>query len=71
MGMALFETKVRQVGTSLGVLLPGNIVEANKLSRGEIVQITILKKDHKLIDKLFGSATGVKPYKRDRNDRVL
>ncbi len=69
--MSLFEAKIRQVGTSLGVLLPKNVVEGDNLKNGETVQMAVLKKDHKLIEELFGSAKGAKPFRRDRNDRVF
>ncbi len=69
--MSVFEAKIRQVGTSLGVLLPKKIIEQNRLENGEVVQIAVMKKNLALLEKAFGSAKGAKPFKRDRKDRVF
>jgi antitoxin component of MazEF toxin-antitoxin module len=67
----MFKTKVRAVGTSLGVLLPKEIVKNEKLHEGEQIEIMILKeKKLQLIDEAFGSARGAKPFKRENKDRL-
>ena len=69
--MSVFEAKIRQVGTSLGVLLPKEVVEQNKLENGEVVQIAVIKKNLALLKKAFGSTKGAGPFKRDHDDRVF
>ncbi len=64
-----FETKVRAVGTSLGVLIPKDIAKEMNIRKGEKVRIGILKENKKVIDELFGSAKGAKPFERDHRDR--
>ena len=67
----LFKSKVRRVGTSLGVLIPKEFVEKEKIKEGEEVEVSLLKK-RKLEEvlKLIGTAKGTKPFERDRTDRV-
>ncbi len=66
----MFEAKVRKVGTSLGLLIPTESVSKNKLKEGTKVKVAIIKKDFKLIDKMFGSVKA-RPFKRDHDDRVI
>lgn len=67
----LFKTKVRQVGTSLGVLIPKEIVRKDSLEKGAEIEVAILKKDMRLIDEAFGSAKKARlSFKRDRKDRI-
>lgn len=67
----LFKTKVRKVGTSLGVLIPKELIEKEKIKEGEEVEVGLLKQ-RKLEEvlKLIGTAKGTKPFERDRTDRV-
>jgi antitoxin component of MazEF toxin-antitoxin module len=67
----MFETKVRRVGTSLGVLIPKEIIERDQIKEGENVKIGLLK-ERKLREvlKLFGSAKETKPFVRDKTDRL-
>ena len=66
----LFKAKVRRVGTSLGVLIPKEIAQIEKIKEGQEVEISLLKQ-RKIGDvlKLFGTAKGTKPFERDRNGR--
>ena len=67
----VFKSKVRKVGTSLGILIPRDVIDSDKIKEGEEIEISLLKK--RRIDdvmKLFGSAKGAKPFERDKNDRV-
>ena len=67
----LFKAKVRRVGTSLGVLLPKELTDKERIKEGEEIEISLLKK-RKLEEvlKLMGTAKGAKPFERDRTDRI-
>jgi len=76
-----FKAKVRNVGTSLGVLIPKWIVEADKIRINDEVEVSLvrtLSKDgrKKMIKELFGWAkktSGKKKlptFERDRKDRL-
>jgi len=67
----LFKTKVRKVGTSLGVLIPSEFIEKEKIKEGEEVEVEVLKK-RKLEEvlRMFGTAKATKPFERDRTDRL-
>ncbi len=69
-----FETKIRRVGTSQGILIPNEIMKKEHLKIGEKTKVTVfkeLKREEKLelINKAFGSAKGAKPFERDKTDR--
>ena len=67
----LFKAKVRKVGTSLGVLIPKEVIEEEKIKEGQEIQLSTLKqKNLEEIFKLFGTAKGAKPFVRDRIDRL-
>jgi len=67
----LFKAKVRKVGTSLGILIPKEVIEKQKIKEGEEVEVGLLKQ-RKLEEVLrsIGTAKGTKPFERDRIDRV-
>ncbi len=67
----LFKTKVRRVGTSLGVLIPKELIERQKIKEGEEVEVGLLKQ-RKIgeVLRLIGTTKGTKPFERDRTDRV-
>ena len=67
----MFKAKVRRVGSSLGILIPKDYAEENKIKQGETVDVGMLKQ-RRLEDvmKLFGTAKGSKPFVRDRTDRL-
>ena len=67
----LFKAKVRKVGTSLGVLIPKDVAEKQKIKEGEEIEVGLLK-ERRLDEvlKLIGTAKGTKPFERDRTDRV-
>lgn len=69
--LEVFKSKVRQVGSSLGVLIPSEVVNRDKIKKDEVVEVAILKKDFSWLSKTFGSTKGAKPFKRDHNDRVF
>lgn len=63
-----FETKVRNVGTSLGVLIPKEVAKEMRIKKGEEVRVTILKqRKAKDLSKLFGIAKGAKPFEREHD----
>jgi antitoxin component of MazEF toxin-antitoxin module len=69
-----FKAKVRNVGTSLGILIPKSVIDKEKIRSGEKVEITLLKSNGKNIEeilKLFGSAKGASSFKRENKDRCL
>ncbi len=65
-----FETKIRKVGTSFGVLIPNEVIETQHLKEGEKVRIGVLK-ERKIDEvlKAFGSVKGAKPFERDKTNR--
>lgn len=69
--MEVFDAKVRQVGSSLGVLIPKEIIDENELKENETVKMFILrKKNPELIEKSFGLfKKSKKKFIRDRKDR--
>jgi antitoxin component of MazEF toxin-antitoxin module len=68
----LFKTKIRRIGTSFGVLIPGKVIKRENLKDGEEVEIALLKRRRLvLIEKAFGLTSGAKGFRRDDIDRVL
>jgi len=67
----LFKAKVRKVGSSLGILIPKEVIEKQKIKEGEEVEVGLLKQ-RKLEEvlRLIGTAKGTKPFERNRIDRV-
>ncbi len=68
--MSVFESKVRQVGSSFGLLIPKEIVVEDKLKKDESIKVAIIKKDHSLIKKAFGSVK-TRPFEREHKDKVI
>jgi len=68
--MTVFESKVRQVGSSFGVLIPKEVLEEDKLRKDQRVKVAIIKKDLSLLEKAFGSVK-TKPFERGHKDRVV
>ncbi|MFH1182124.1 MAG: AbrB/MazE/SpoVT family DNA-binding domain-containing protein [Candidatus Woesearchaeota archaeon] len=67
----LFKAKVRRIGSSLGVLIPKEVAEAENVSEGEEVEISLLKQRRfEEVMKAFGIARGAKPFQRDKTDRL-
>lgn len=64
-----FKSKVRSVGTSLGILLPKEVVNEEKIKEGEEIEVSILKKNLKLIRESFGIDKGTTKFERDHTDR--
>ncbi len=68
--MSVFESKVRQVGSSFGVLIPKEVVIEDKIRKDENVKVVIIKKDLSLLEKAFGSVKTV-PFEREHKDRAI
>ncbi|MFH1225300.1 MAG: hypothetical protein V1676_05875 [Candidatus Diapherotrites archaeon] len=68
--MQLFESKVRKVGTSLGVLIPAESAVNGRLKEGSSVKVAIIRKDLRLIDRMFGSFKGG-AFHREHADRAF
>jgi antitoxin component of MazEF toxin-antitoxin module len=67
----LFETKVRKIGTSLGVLIPKRLLASEKIRNGEEIEIAVLKRKRlDLIENSFGIAKGAAGFRRVNADRV-
>ena len=65
-----FEAKVRNVGTSLGVLIPKKVARDMHIKKGEEVEVLILKPLKKTdLSKYLGIAKGAKPFKRSHGHR--
>ena len=65
----VFKSKVRSIGTSLGVLIPKEIVKGESIKEGEEIEIGILRKNLKLINEAFGIDEGTKKFEREHRDR--
>jgi antitoxin component of MazEF toxin-antitoxin module len=66
----VFKTKVRSVGTSLGILIPKSIAMKDHIRIGEEIEVALLKRRRlELIEKAFGLAKGSESFKREHRDR--
>ena len=68
--MEVFESKVRQVGSSFGVLIPKEAVEEAGIKKNQDVKVAIIMKDLSLLEKEFGSVR-TRPFAREHSDRVV
>ena len=66
-----FKAKVRSVGTSLGVLIPKEIAEEERVKKGEEVEVSVVRRDLRSVMKLFGTAKDARKFKRDYREREL
>ena len=55
------ETTTRKWGNSLGITLPKDLVEKNKIKANQKVEVLILKRNKNVWDGVFGSAEGKLP----------
>ena len=69
----VFETKIRRIGNSLGIIIPAEIIEELGYHNGDTISIAIppsdLKKRNKLLKQLAGMCKGMSPFVRDEEDR--
>ena len=61
----MFVSKVRRIGTSLGVIIPSEIVKAERLKEGKSIELTAFVPNYKALEELFGSMKGATPFERD------
>ena len=66
----VFKVKIRRIGTSLGVLIPKQLIAEKSIKEGEEVEIALLKKRMDLIAKVFGIERGAGHFERHARDRV-
>ena len=68
-----FEAKLRQIGNSLGVIIPSKVIEERGYSKGDKVQLSLppssFKERNEKLRKMIGRYKGTKPFKRDKEDR--
>ncbi len=62
----MFETEVRQVGTSLGILIPSKVVKHNHLKPGKKITVALMPINEKAIKEAFGMARGAGPYVKEK-----
>lgn len=67
----VFESKIRKVGTSLGVLIPRDVSESEHWKEGQKIKLMPIKEDFAWVNKMFGSAKGAKPFEREHRDRII
>ncbi len=65
----MIEVKVRPFGNAFGVILPKAIMDGEKIGKGEMINLIVLKKKKIDFDLLFGIAKGLGPFERDHTDR--
>jgi antitoxin component of MazEF toxin-antitoxin module len=66
----VFKAKIRAVGTSLGILIPKEVVEELKFREGEEIEVALLKK--KRLEEVIsglGMAKGLAPFVRERQTK--
>ncbi|MCS4542487.1 MAG: hypothetical protein HY929_09310 [Euryarchaeota archaeon] len=61
----VFESKTLKIGNSIGVLIPKELVEKEKITIGEPIKLAIVSREKlKAIERTFGSAKGKKGFIR-------
>ncbi|MBI5226964.1 hypothetical protein HY988_00115 [Candidatus Micrarchaeota archaeon] len=66
----VFRSKIRPLGTSACVLIPKEKLDEMGLTMGDEVDIALLvHRRASELEKIFGSAKGTKPFKRDKTTR--
>jgi len=67
----LFKAKVRNVGSSLGVLIPMEIAKKESIKKGAEIEVAISKKDIGLIEEAFAKAKKARlKFKREIEERI-
>ena len=69
----MFETKLRKIGNSMGIIIPSSIIEELGYINGDIIRVALphsdLKPRNDLLKRIAGMAKGAKDFTRDREDR--
>ncbi|HII53831.1 hypothetical protein AUJ13_03855 [Candidatus Micrarchaeota archaeon CG1_02_49_24] len=68
--VGVFVSKVRHVGTSLGIIIPKEIVAEQELKPGAQVSVSLFKPDLTKLRKLMGTVKEKFPFECDRRDRI-
>ena len=63
--MVMAETKIKQWGNSLGLIVPKEIVKLEDLNEGDIVKVEIIKE--KRVDG-FGLFKGIPSFKEEKEE---
>jgi antitoxin component of MazEF toxin-antitoxin module len=66
----VFISTVRPIGTSLGLIIPNEVVKQEGIKSGRKVEVAIMSTNFDLIRKLMGTMKGAPPFERDRKDRI-
>ncbi|VVC02741.1 Uncharacterised protein [Candidatus Burarchaeum australiense] len=69
--METFKSIIRPVGNSFCVILPKNVMNSQKLKKGEEIEVAIMPKRKVSLKDLFGTLKGTKPFVREHDDRVF
>ena len=64
-----FKAKVRSVGTSLGVLIPKEIAEEERVKKGDEVEVIVARRDLRRVMKFFGTAKNADKFERGHRER--
>lgn len=67
--MELVKVKLRQIGNSVGFILPQRIVRERKLKKGDEVEVEVIKREKLSFEDLFGIAKGTRPFVREHDHR--
>lgn len=64
----MFVTKLRKIGNSYGVLIPASVIREEGLKTQDKVEVIIMKRTSRAIDRYFGIAKHFKePFIRDKS----
>lgn len=70
---AIFQAKIRHIGNSVGVIIPGEVITEEGVVSGDIVSVSIhfspLKERQDLLRGIIGLHEGSPGFERDREDR--
>jgi len=69
----VFEAKLRQIGNSLGIIVPSEIIEGMGFHQGDIIHVAIPPSDNEQRNEILMDLVGIdqkKPaFKREKRDR--
>lgn len=62
------QAKIMQVGNSLGVLLPAELIRSENFHKGETVQIAVFKQRKIDLKRFMGMTKGASSFERDHQE---
>ena len=69
----VFETKIRRVGNSLGIIIPNEIIREFGFGDGDTIQVALpaleLKARNRKLRAFIGAERGKKRFRREKGDR--